>query len=123
MHLETTSVSQWLDVGSSLTSTVTTTASASTASTSAVTSTAVSDVRAERSSVESLQFWRNGLVGLSHDLTQVTTQFGVVVGEQRHGSTGSSSSSSSSDSVDVILNVTWHVVVDNVSDTLDICKS
>lgn len=123
MHLETTSVTQWLAVGSTLTVSESSTATSvtSTASTSAVTSTAVSNVRSERSSVKSLQFGWNGLVSLSHNLAQVSTQFGVVVGEQRHSSTRGTGSASSSDSVNVILNVSWHVVVDHVGDTLDIC--
>lgn len=95
-------------------------ATASPASSSSATS--VSDVTAETSSVVTQQFWRNSLVGFSHNLTQVTSQLGVGLGEQRHSGTGGTGSSSSSDSMNIVLDVTRHVIVDNVGDTFDVCS-
>lgn len=105
-----------------LTESSTATAEASTTTATAATSaaTAVSDVGSVRTTVEPLQFWRNGLVGLSHDFTEITTKLGVAVGEEGHGGTGGSSTAGSADTVDVVLDVAWHVVVDNVGDALDV---
>ena len=64
---------------------------------------------------------RDRLVGLSHDFAQVTAQLGVGVGEERHGSTGSTSTACSSNTVDVVLDVAWHVVVNHVGDTFNVC--
>lgn len=120
-------VTQRLVVGTGLTTTVSTTSASSTsttapASTTATTSTSVTNVRTKRSSVKSLQLRRNFLLSFSHDLTQVTSQFGVGIGEERNSSTGGAGSSGTTNSVDIVLDVTGHVVVDHVSDTLDVWK-
>lgn len=77
-------------------------------------------MRSVRATVESLQFRRNRLVGLSHDFTKITAELGVAVGEEGDGGSRGSSTAGSADTVDVVLDVARHVVVDNVGDTLDV---
>lgn len=115
----------WLVVTTTVTATATEATSASapaTTATAATATTTVSWVWTTVSSVVLQQLWWNGLVGLSHNTNKGGTKGLVVLSEERDGSTSGTGSTSSTDSVDVVLNVTWHVVVDNVVDTLDIYK-
>lgn len=125
--LEAAAVTQRLVVGTSLATTVSTTSASSTsttapASATTATTTSITNVRTVGSSVKSLQLRRDLLVGFSHDFAQISSQFGVGIGEERHSSTGGAGSSGTSDSVDVVLDVTGHVVVDHVCDTLDVWR-
>lgn len=123
-NLETT-VGQRLRVGSRLSltessSTTTTVSSTTTATAPTASSTTVPNVRSVRATVESLQLRWNGLVGFSHDFAEITTKLGVAVGEEGNSGTRGTSTAGSTDTMDVVLDVAGHVVVDHVGDTLDV---
>lgn len=123
------SVAQGSGVGTGLTPAVaaaavatatTVAAPATTATTTAAAAAAVLDVRPPRPLVEPLQFRRHRLLGFSHDLAQVAPQVLVLFGEERDRRPRGATTAGSADPVDVVLNVTRHVEVDDVSDPLDI---
>lgn len=62
------------------------------------------------------------MLGFSHDGDQRTAQTLVGLGEERDSGTCGTGSTGSTNSVNVVLNVTWHIIIDNVVDTLDVCN-
>jgi hypothetical protein len=67
-----------------------------------------------------VQLVGNGLAGFREDINQITGHTTVLRGEERVRGTRSAGTSGTTDSVDVILDVVRHVVVDDNFDVLNI---
>jgi hypothetical protein len=89
-----------------------------TATTTSTTTTATTEARAFAS--DGLEEARDLLVGLLEQLEEITDDTTVATVEERCGDTSVSGTSSTTDAVDVVVNVSGEIVVDNVCDLLNI---
>lgn len=60
------------------------------------------------------------MLRFSHNRNQLGSETLVVLGEKRNRSTSGTGSAGSSNSVDVVLDVTGHIVIDHVGDTFHV---
>lgn len=100
------------------TETSTSTTSASISSSSSPSSTSISTTAT--SVIHSLQFFWNFLLCFTKNNDQVMCLMRVVSCEKCHCSSFSAGSSRPSDTMDIILNISWHIVVDNCGNVLHI---
>ena len=69
---------------------------------------------------QGLELWRDDLLGLPHDLDEVSRELGLVRGQEGVRGSLCSSSSGTSNAVDVVLDGSWETEVDDNSNVLDI---
>jgi len=96
-----------------------TSTSATTSTATAVASATTTTTAAEARHLCELR--RNNLLSLAQNLDKVSGHLHVALGEVGEGGTLGTGTTSSTDSVNVVLDVVWHVVVDDEGDVLDIC--
>jgi type VI protein secretion system component VasK len=90
--------------------------SAATATASATTTSATTATEAGALTSDRLEEGRNLLVGLLEEIQEVTNHAAVATIEEGCSNSSVSSTSSTTDPVNVVVNVGWKIVVDDVGD-------